>query len=211
MKKKNILILIAVALLFTLVGYCIAGLGGDDETSVPSETAEASTEPATQPTETARISVFENGQFTFTAAEFREQFSETLPDGYRFAEAVAANPARLNKLQIAICNQDGEETGISVLLNVKEPNEPFNKIALTAGTDSDTEDFSALTSWFVSIFLPHLSAGESAAWQKECTDLFVSGESGFCDIATKEAVSMMILEEEDIGPQYYIVIAVNAP
>ena len=204
--KKILCICIVTALLLALTG-CGAPAADQNETVSPS----VQTEPATQPTESKQISVLSNGRFTFTAAEFTEMFSSSLPAGFTFAGFPEANPDRHSKLQVAILNSDGEDTGIAILMNVKDPLESFNKIALTAAAEGDEEAFSVLLDWFVSTFMPGLSAKENAAWQTECLDMFRNSEDGFSNVATKEAVGMMILEEETIGRQYYIVIAVNEP
>ena len=204
--KKILCICMVTALLIALTG-CGAPVADQKEATLSG----IQTEPATKPTESKKISVLANGRFTFTAADFTELFGDSLPAGYTFAGFPEANPDRHNKFQVAILNRDGEDTGIAILMNVKDPLESFSKIALTAGAEGDAETFSVLLDWFVSTFMPDLSAKENAAWQAECLDMFRSNEDGFSNVATKETVGMMILEEEVIGRQYYIVIAVNEP
>ena len=204
--KKILCICMVTALLIALTG-CGAPAADQKESTLSG----VQTEPATTPTESKKISVLANGRFTFTAADFTDLLGESLPAGYTFAGFPEANPDRHNKFQVAILNSDGEDTGIAILMNVKDPLESFSKIALTAGAQGDAETFSVLLDWFVSTFLSGLSAKENDAWQTECLDMFRNGEDGFSNVTTKEAVGMMILEEEVIGRQYYIVIAVNEP
>jgi hypothetical protein len=211
MNKKRVIILIFVALLFTLVGYGIGSINRNEEAPASAETQAQNAEPETQSSKSEQIPVLKKGQFAFTAGEFSELFSDTLPDGYSLAASAAANPSRHSKLQVAVLNSTGEDTGIAVLMNVKDPSESFSKIALTAGADGDADEFAILVDWFVSTFMPSLSTKENAAWQAECLNMFRNGEDSFSDVATKEAVGMMILEAEDIGRQYYIEVAVNEP
>ena len=212
MNKKRVIILIFVALFFALVGYGFGSLAKHHDTPAALEDTQApSTEPETQPTEAKPVSVFENGQFSFTAGEFRDRFKDSLPAGYSFVETVEALPSRRSELQFTILNSAGESTGIAVLMNAKDPAERFRKIALTAGTDCSEEDFSILTDWFVSRFLPTLEVSKKDAWVEECLGIFQSKKDGFANITTREAVAILILEQEEIGQQYYVMVAVNEP
>ena len=205
MKKKSLIFLVAVALL-ALVILCVFMTQGS-ETEEPENTTQP-TQQTTQTAETLPEVLFENRMFTFTASQFREWFRKTLPVGYVFADQMVNNPDRDNCLQLDISGIHGEDTGMAVLLQVQDPEEPFCRMALVAEMDHPA-DFSVLVSWYVETFLVSVGEQEQKNAVASFTELYQSGTDDYRLFSAEDQSALMVWEEENAEGLYYVMVGVG--
>ena len=185
----------------------VLGLKSDE----PSQETGETTLPVQQtlPTENPEAEAFADGMFTFTVSQFRERFEGTLPEGYQFSDEAKNNESRSNNLQMDILNASGENTGFAVLFNIKDSGQSFNQLALTADWNGDGEAFSVLTNWLVTTLLSGSSQEEQGKYCEAYRQLFDSKSEDYKLFTTETYVTMMMLEEEEMGKQYYVLVSIN--
>lgn len=201
MKKLIVFLLIAAMIL--------SGCGTATVRETEPAVTEAPTEATEIPTEVPAEPVFANHVFTFTGETFPELFRETLPEGYRFADAVAANPDRNNKLQINILTAAGDNTGLAILLNTTDAQASFSKLALTVGTSDEAADLEALLTWYIATFMTGFNSAEQTQLHENFMTAFRNKSEDHILKTTNAHVAMMVLEKESIGEQFYIMLAIN--
>lgn len=99
--------------------------------------------------------------FDFTPSEFYEVFGNTLPDGYELNTELVHNVLFNNMLQISILYSDSKSenrnTGINVAFGYVEETDTISQIMLWSSTETPTDVFETLLSWYLKVILPEMS------------------------------------------------------
>lgn len=209
MKKKSILV-IAVVILLLLV-FCVMFFSKSDKSNPETEETlpPQTMQPTVQPTEATVLEIIEEGRFAFTASQFWDRFNNTLPEGYTFTDVTVGNDVRGNKLQLNVLFSDGEDTGIAVLMDVKEHNETFHQMALTIKVGEFEEDAVAMIRWFVSTFFVDFDETERENIIQDYLDMYQSGDDDYRLYAEDTQVVMMQYGKEGTEAYYYVMVSLQ--
>lgn len=216
MKKK--IILFVVAVLLVLVVLCIVLLAmpavPGEEVENTAATEGTSTLPVTAETavtgeEGTSILISEDGQFTFTAGQFGERFTKTLPEGFSLEDPIAANASRNHKMQICILDVTGAATDMAILLDVKEEEQLCRQMALTIKSDAFEEDVTGMLKWYLTTFLYDVEAEELEEIYEDYLDMFITGAEEYRLHSGDSSSVMMSYGTEEDGNYYYVMISLQ--
>lgn len=216
--KKILLTVVFLIVLALIGGALFSGSDSQGDKSSGQDT-EVSAESAGSLTESAENSIdigeggaealYEDGEFTFNAGEFRDRFMSTLPEGYMFAEAIEANPSQDGNMQLDILDATGGVTDIAVLLNVKEAELTCSQMALIIKESGYMEDTAAILEWYLSTFLDSFEPEERASIMEEYLDRVDSRAEEYRVYSSEVQTVMMNRVAENSGKYYYVMIAIQ--
>ncbi len=211
MQKKNILwsvVFVVAIVMFCIVLFVIAdGQSNEVENAVQSSIVSVeSVESSTDSTELE--GVYKEGNFVFTAAQVKERFESSLPEGYLFADMPVANPTQNDKLQLDILDTTGMSTDVALLFNVKEADIVFNQIALVIKEGGYKEDVAAVLEWYLNTFADSFEDKERASIYKEYLEMFGNRKEEYSVYSTDVQSVMMNFMAEESGKYYYVIISI---
>ena len=179
------------------------------EEAAPTEGAGNTSEPSDIEALKRPNPLYENGAFNFSAAQFRERFADTLPEGFAFAATLAANPDRGGRLQLDILDAAGTPVDLAVVINETDEDIPCRQMALVIGKESFAEDQEILLSWYLTSFLYNFETEEQETICLEYLNVLDRQITDFKVHARDELVTMMSRESEGENIYYYALISVQ--
>lgn len=214
MKKT---ILLAVPIVFVVIMLCLAQIfgtdGSTDESDAMSTEQSVSSETIGDDINAAEVDgsqlINEHGKFTFTAEQFGERFSDTLPKGFQFAKEIFASESQEQKMQLNILDASGEVTDMAILMDVKDAELPFKKMALMIKEDWFEDDVNAILNWYITTFFDGFDEKEKFEIHEEYLKMFTERSEEYRVYDSESCEVMMIKNVEDHGKIYYIMIAIS--
>ena len=212
MQRKSIICLGVLAISLVILGVILLVIPDAqiDENKSVQQSSEISIESVESSTDSAEFEgIYKNGVFVFTAAQVKDQFGETLPEGFLFVDEPAANLSQNGKLQWEIMDVTGMSADISLLLNVTEEKQLCNQIALVTKSEAYKDDAEALLDWYLVTFAPNFEESERAEIVEEYLDMFDGENQDYRVYSSGNQDIMINYASDESGKYYYVMLSVQ--